>query len=84
LEDALTELLKDATAGDPLTGIKWTNKTLRKLSRQLKRRGVKVSYVTVRRLLRERGYRLRVNRKRLSKKLSPQRDRQMRYVAKDL
>lgn len=82
MEDALTELLKDATAGDPITGIKWTNKTLRKLSRQLKRRGMPVSYGTVRRLLRERGYRLRVNRKRLSKKFSPQRDRQMRYVAK--
>ncbi len=82
MEAALTELLKDATAGDPITGINWTNKTLRQLSRQLARRGMPVSYGTVRRLLRKRGYRLRVNRKRLSKTAHPLRDRQMRYVAK--
>jgi len=82
LEEALTELLQDATAGDPITGIKWAKKTPRKLSRQLKRRGFKVSHATVRRLLRQRGYALRVNRKRLSKKQAAERDRQMRYVAR--
>jgi len=37
---------------------------------------------TVRRLLRQQGYVLRANRKRLNKKLDPDRDRQMRYVAR--
>jgi hypothetical protein len=72
--------LKDATAGDPITGLKWTKKTLRKLSRQLKRQRIRVSYGTLRRLLQQRGYRLRGNRKRLSKKKAPERDQQMRYV----
>jgi hypothetical protein len=78
----LAELVADATAGDPITGLKWTRKTLRKLSRELKRRGFPVSPPTVRRLLQAQDYTLRVNRKRLSKQANPQRDQQMRYIAR--
>jgi hypothetical protein len=73
-------LLADATAGDPVTGLKWTRKTSAKISRELKRRGYRVGPDTVRRLLRGLGYRLRANRKRLNKKHDPERDRQMRYL----
>lgn len=74
--------MRDATAGDPMRGLKWTKKTSRKLSRALKRRGYKVGPDTVRRLLHQRGYVLRANRKRLSRKQDPARDQQMRYVAR--
>lgn len=72
--------MADATAGDPLTGLKWTRKTSAKISRELKRRGYRVGPDTVRRLLRGLGYRLRANRKRLNKKHDLERDRQMRYL----
>jgi hypothetical protein len=36
---ALDELVEDATAGDPMSGLKGTRTTSRKLSRALKRRG---------------------------------------------
>jgi len=75
-------LLADATAGDPVTGLKWTRKTSAKISRELKRRGYRVGPDTVRRLLRGLGYRLRANRKRLNKKHDPERDRQMRYLVR--
>jgi hypothetical protein len=78
----LEELLCDATAGDPISGLKWTRKTLRDLSRELERRGQRASPETVRCLLRELGYVLRTNRKRSTKEQDPQRDRQMRYVAR--
>ena len=78
----LDELVRDATAGDPITGLKWTKKTSRKLSWVLKRRGYLVGPDTVRRLLRQRRYVLRANRKRLNKKRDPDRDRQMRYLAR--
>lgn len=78
----MDDLLRDATAGDPISGIKWTRNTLRDLSQELERRGYRVSPETVRRLLRERGYVLRTNRKRLTKEQDPERDRQMRYVAR--
>ena len=76
----LAELLQYATAGDPVTGLKWTRKTSAKISRELKRCGYGIGADTVRRLLRQQGYRLRANRKRLNQKHDPQRDRQMRYL----
>lgn len=79
---ALAELLKDATAGDPITGLKWTRKTSRKLSRALRHQGFQVGRTTVARLARGLGYTLRSNRKRLSRKQNPGRDRQMRYIAR--
>ena len=33
--DVLRELLKDETAGDPVKGIKWTRKTVRRIAREL-------------------------------------------------
>jgi hypothetical protein len=78
---ALDKLLVDATAGDPMTGTKWTRKTLRQLSRELGKQGLRVGRNTVRRLLKEERYALRGNRKRLTKGRDPRRDRQMRYLA---
>lgn len=75
-------MLKDATAGDPITGLKWTHKTIRALTRQLRRRGFRVGRETVRRLLWVLRYTLRVNRKRQSRRQDPDRDRQMRYLAR--
>ena len=80
--EALDELLQDATAGDPITGLKWTRKTSRKLARQLRRTGFQVGHSTVPRLARALDYTLRSNRKRLSRKQNPRRDRQMRYIAR--
>lgn len=65
-----------------MTGAKWTRKTLRTLQRELRRKGFKVSLYTLRRLLRQLNYAIRVNRKRLTKKQDPERDQQMRYLAR--
>lgn len=78
----LEGLLQDATAGDPMTGLKWTRKTVRALTRQLCQRGFRVGRETVRRLLLGLRYTLRVNRKRKSRRQDPERDRQMRYIAR--
>lgn len=76
----LEKLVDDATAGDPITGLKWTRKTAQALSQALKKRGYQVGRDTVRRLLRQLKYTLRANRKRLTKKQDPDRDEQMRYL----
>lgn len=73
--------MADATAGDPITGLKWTRKTLRKLARRLQRK-FQVGRTTVARLLRLKRYTLRANRKRLSRHHDPERNRQMRYIAR--
>ena len=77
---ALEKILQDATAGDPITGLRWTRKTSRKLARELRRKGFKVGQKTVLRLASNLGYTLRGNRKRLSRKQDAGRDSQMRYL----
>ena len=78
---ALEKILRDATAGDPITGLKWTRKTSRNLARELKHKGFQVGRSAIARLARKLGYTLRGNRKRLSRKQDNGRDRQMRYLA---
>lgn len=75
-------MLQDATAGDPIRGTKWTRKSLRTLVAQLRRKKLTLSYETVRRLLQQLDYSLRSNRKQGHKRSDPERDRQMRYLAR--
>jgi hypothetical protein len=77
---ALDKLLQDATAGDPITGLKWTRKTCRKLAKELKRKGYQVEHSTIPRLVRLLKYTLRANQKRLSRKKDKRRDEQMKYI----
>lgn len=72
--------MRDATAGDPMTQLKWTHKSTRKICRALRRRGYPVGRTVVRRLLQAGHYSLRVNQKRLGGPHTPERDRQFRYI----
>jgi hypothetical protein len=79
--------MKYETAGDPITGLKWTRRTTEKLAEQLKSLGIQVSANTVGKLLKDMGFSLRVNHKKISsggKKLTPQaqrkRDQQFGYI----
>ncbi len=53
------------TAGDPISGCKWTRKTTQKIAQQLKRAGIHVSANTVGKLLKKMNFSLRVNLKTL-------------------
>jgi hypothetical protein len=64
-----------------MTELKWTRKTLRKLAQRLRRK-FQVGRTTISRFLRLKRYALRANRKRLSRHHDPERDRQMRYIAR--
>jgi Rhodopirellula transposase DDE domain len=79
---ALEDLRENVTAGDPITGLKWTHRSLDRLSRTLRRRGIKLGETTIARLLLLRGFSLRTNRKRLARTHDPQRDRQFRYLTR--
>lgn len=73
--------MKHETAGDPITGLKWTRKTTEKIARQLRRLDIDVCPNTVSRLLRKMGYSLRVNHKKLSEGSGADRDQQFSYIA---
>jgi hypothetical protein len=74
-------LLEDDTAGDPITGVKWTRKSLRQLSRALGDEGYPACPNTVRRLLRAQKFSLLSNRKQLTGQPHEQRDEQFKYIA---
>ncbi len=79
---ALEQLLQDATAGDRITGLKWTQRSLRKLCKALRHHGPKVSPHTVARLLRDRRSSLRTCRQQRAGIRHPDRDRQFRYLVR--
>jgi Rhodopirellula transposase DDE domain len=78
----LAALLEDATAGDPIDGVRWTHKSTRSLAAALRRRGYPIGHATVARLLEDLGYSLHTNRKRLAGTHDPERDRQFRVLAR--
>lgn len=76
--------MKHETAGDPMTGLKWTHKTTAKIAEELREAGIEVSPRTVARLLNDMGYSLRVNHKNLSRvsKTTPEvRNAQFEHIA---
>ena len=54
------------TAGDPVSGLKWTRRTTAKLADELHGLGIDVCPQTDARLLKAMGYSLRVNHKKLA------------------
>ncbi len=76
--------MKHETAGDPMSGVKWTRKTTEKIASELRTAGIGVSPNTVGRLLKQMGYSLRVNHKQLARvcKVAPEdRDAQFTHIA---
>ena len=70
------------TAGDPISGLKWTHKTTKKIKKQLRKVGLSVSPKTVARLLKGLKFSLRVNHKKIAGKSSPHRNQQFEYIAR--
>jgi hypothetical protein len=78
----LQALVEDTTAGDPVSGLRWTRKSTRKLAKALRGLGFRIGAGNVGRLLKAKKYSLRTNRKRLARTHEPERDRQFRYIVR--
>jgi len=76
----LEDIMKESTAGDPMSLLKWTYKSTYAIAEELKLKGHDVSHDTVRRLLKKDGYSLQANKKTLEGKSGPERDNQLRYI----
>jgi hypothetical protein len=80
--------MKYETAGDPMTGLKWTRKATRKIADELKREGIIVSDKSVSNILKELGYSLQANRKKIalsgngSLQKRTERDLQFRHICR--
>ena len=66
--------MKYDTAGDPMTGLKWTRRTAKKIAQELTTLGIEVSRGTIARLLKAMDFSLRVNHKKISSGSSEDRD----------
>lgn len=73
--------MADDTAGDPVTGVKWCRRTTEKIADELRAHGIDVCANTVANLLKQLGFRLRVNQKKLPRASKPDRDEQFAYIA---
>lgn len=76
----IERLLAHDTAGDPITGLKWSRRATEKIAKELRTLGIEVCASTVSRLLQEMGFSLRVNRKSISHATSPDRNEQFEYT----
>ena len=80
---ALEDLLEPNTRGDPETPLRWTSKSVRKLSEELYRNGYELSPPTVASILHELDYSLQANRKTAEgKKNHPDRNEQFEFINK--
>ena len=73
--------MKHETAGDPMSGLKWTRRTTTKIAAELQSLGIQVSARTIAGLLKQMGFSLRVNHKKLSGSSHPDRDAQFSRIA---
>ena len=74
-------LLVDDTAGDPMTGLKWSRKSTRSVSKTLAAEGVAASPNTVAACLKRLNFSLQRNRKSIGETRHPQRDQQFRHLS---
>ena len=75
------------TAGDPISGLKWTRKTTKKISEELATIGIIVSKTTVGKILKKLNFSLKSNSKKISnggksvkKEQQEKRDQQFKYI----
>jgi hypothetical protein len=78
---AIERVLEHDTAGDPISGLRWSRRTTVKIAEVLTKHGWRISPNTVARLLHRLDYSLHVNRKQVATTFSPDRNQQFEYIA---
>ncbi len=81
--------MEPETAGDPMSGLKWTRKTTCKIAKQMGSVGISISSTTVGKILKQLGFSLKSNVKKISSggktmtiKEQEKRDEQFEYINK--
>ncbi len=77
---ALLTMVEPDMRGDPMSPLRWTTKSTRKLAEELSRQGHRIGADTVGDLLREEGFSLQAPSKVLEGAQHPDRDAQFRYI----
>jgi predicted DNA-binding transcriptional regulator AlpA len=80
LLEKLDGLIKPYEFGNPESPLRWTSRSLRKLSGEMKQMGYNVSHMTVGKFLQNLGYTLQSNKKSHESGNSPDRDAQFEHI----
>jgi len=83
LLDAIEEIVGETTRGDPESALRWTCKSVRNISEELKKKGFEIGRQSVANLLHELDYSLQATRKTSEGKQDhPDRDEQFTHINK--
>ena len=80
LPTQLGKILEETSAGDPMSALRWTNKSTEAMAEELTRQGHPISGKTVARCLRKMGYSMQLNQKTREGPQHRERDQQFRYI----
>ena len=80
VKEEIENILEENTAGDPMSRLKWTNKSTYTIADELKNKNQKASEVTVGRIIKQLGYSFQTNVKSKESGSSEERDSQFRYI----
>lgn len=80
INDAIEKLVESDTRGDPESPLKWTTKSVARLTKELRKQGYKVCPMSVWRLLKKLGYNLRAISKENEGKQHPDRNAQFEHI----
>jgi len=76
----LDALIEPTVRGDPMSGIRWTCKSTRNLSKELHKKGHRISHMTIAEELKNQKYSLQGNRKTDEGSSHPDRNAQFLYI----
>src|SRR4029453_19376056 len=80
LLDDLLALVSPSERGDPMSPLRWTVKSLRRIAKELGTRGDKTSHTVVGELLKQQKFSLQANRKTREGDSHPDRDAQFAHI----
>ena len=80
VEKEIKNILEENTAGDPMSRLKWTNKSTYTIADELKKNNQNISEDTIGRIIKQLGYSLQANVKSKESGTSQERDSQFRYI----
>jgi membrane-associated HD superfamily phosphohydrolase len=81
VENDLLALVEASSQGDPESLLKWTNKSLRTLEKELKKQNHAISHTKIMQLLKANDYRLQSNKKTKEGTDHPDRDAQFQHIS---
>jgi len=84
LEESILEIVESTSSGDPENPLRYTTKSVRKLQREIEKKGYKISYPSIAEILHKNKFSLQANSKSIEGKQHPNRNEQFEFINQDV